>query len=548
MKSHPLAVPPSVRSLRVALAVLFLGTAWAQSTTVGLRICDRAVVPPGGPTTAAANFQVFSNGIDLVYAGLGAGGSQVPGVDGMGSWFAGEDLHGVSLTYLGDFGYKQTGLRKSLCVYGASTPNLSIDLPVMTVVEFAGSNGHMPAVFSVPQCNPGAGFPLGNSVGLIPYLPPAGASASFMLVNIPPFGLPSAVIGGPTCDFINAITCPIPNQKLMPTTLGGTATLIAVGSVNIPIASTGFCWTVQMMWSPTCLALKDDIVGISTWDVTSRDGNQYWAMSNDELNTWQSQSFGSDNGVADIVTFFANADYATHMLSADPVTNDALAPVGWNATGTYYATGLGVPGSGNSFNGGFDLGRHGALSLGGSSGVPNPHTGFGNQDPAGSPGAGLAPTLGFVTWDVAADGSADTRLTWVQTDVDLTFGIDPAFDADAVVAFGSLRVPVPIPATPGPWPMPETISFFPFLIHDVADRTAVPGWLDPDGFAPGAFGIPPVVGSSIHLPTGGGAAVCIGLPVALSYGSTAMASASGPLVWGLGPGGPSVGRQLSLFD
>jgi hypothetical protein len=484
------------------------------------------------------NFLVLSNQFDAIYGGIGAGGLQTA-ADGIGDWVSGEDMRGNSLTTLGDYGYRQIGWRESMCVLGAPIVGLGLKFANIAVIEMDGLNPYGPNVFNEPACGtPGACFTSAAAA----YGSPPSSSASFALLGFPSgAGLPSSAVAL------------VPNNGLLGSVDGGTATLLAVAAATLPIASTGFCWGVQFNWAPSAVPALDDINGWWTWRQNSPDGNQYWGLSNDELNIHQSNTVLLDNGATGIGAFFGQLNYETHYLSVNPSTNVALAPVGSNGTGPYYATGVGVPNSGNSLNGGFDMGRHSGITTTGTGGVVNVLTGVGNQDPAGSPTAGLVPTLGFVTM---ANGPATTinqsRLTWVQIAFDLTFGVDPVNAIDLGV--GGPAKPVRVPVTnsvsfPGGFPQPLTNTLFGFFIHTAVDQTGQTAWPDPFGFAGGTFGILPQWGSSIHLPVATGS-VAIGLPVGLQVGSSALGGPAGPLSWGPGnnTNAPSQSTLVALID
>ena len=476
-----------------------------------------------------SNFKILSNGSDVIYGGLGAGGSSTggPGGDGIGVWVCYEGMRGNSMTQLGDFGYKQVGWREAVCVLGAPIAGLGLKFPQITMLEFDGVNPFGAGnVFTMAVCNQPGNPVLGTSAGFAPYGVPAGTSASFLLTGFTTgVGLPS-----------NAVAV-IPNNGLFPSSNGGTAFVIAVASGNLSIASTGFCWGVQFNWTPSALASLDDVNGWWTWRSNSADNNQYWNMSNDETNIWQSNTIVTLGG--GLIAFNSNLDYDNDWLSSNASTNVATAPVGANGTGVYYGTGAGVAGSGNSVNGGFNLGRTGGIATDGVTGTLSSLTGLGNQDPAGSPTAGLIPTMGGVTWDNGPSTLAGTRrwrLEWIQIWFDLTFGVDPALTTDLLVGPGGVfRVPVTLQASfGGGFPQSITLSFFPFFLHNVDDRTGLTAWPDPFGFPGGTFGIPPQVGSSIHLPVAS-AAVCIGLPVGLQAGTSALKGPGGPFLWKGGP-------------
>jgi len=489
------------------------------------------------------NYLIFSNGFDAIYGGIGAGGSQVGAVDGLGIHISGEDIRGNTLTSLGDFGYREAGWRENMCVLGAPSPELALDFPLLTVIEFDGVGAFSPAaVFTFPACL-GASFPLGNSGGFVPYGGPS--AGSFVAL-----GFPSGV-GLPSSTAILA-----PNEGLIGGPTSATATLIALAANNaLPIASTGFCWVVQFGWSPSALASLDDIDSWYSWRANGRQGifgQQYWGMSNDDCATWQSQTLGSTGGLAFVYQFFANLNYEYYGISIEPTTMEALAPTGVNGTGTYYTIGAGVPNSGSSLNGGFDVGTHQGLSLNGPGGVPGP-SGFGNQDPAGSPTAGLIPTIGFMSWNNSPEtgaGGSRFRLTWISVYNELSFAFDPALNGDATLSFGQARTPNSISQLPGPFPTPTTLAFFPFFIHATDDQTALGNlWPDPAGFPGGTFGVVPNVGATIHLPTIGVTGTCIGLPVGLQIGSSALGGPGGPLAWGkTNEDAPSNSSIVPLID
>lgn len=496
-------------------------------------------------TTAqnGTNFHVLSNGFDVIYLGIGAGGTTtVAGVDGIGAWLYGEDMKGSTLTALGGFGYHQTAFRTSQCILGAPSPTLRIDFAAIIFVEMDGRNANAPDVFLIPGCTT-AGVVGLTSAGVIPYGTPPGSSANFILSLLPSgAGLASSIV------------CLLPNNGLTPSSNGGTATLVAAASASLPIASTGFCWVVEFTWTPSSLVSSDHIDGWWHWLTNSRDGNQYWGMSSDELNAFQSQTVYLDGGATALVAFFSSTDYEWHSMTVNPSTNSALAPVGSNGTGTYYATSTVVGGS--SVNGGFDLGRHGGASISGMTGAINPATGLANQDPAGSPTAGLIPTLGFATWNnevYTGPGGVvgGFRLTWVQYNWDTSFGVNPDLAIPALVFLGTVRVPVCIPSTvPAPWPQPyPTTTLWPFYIHNTSDQTGNALWPDPNGFAGGTFANPPTVGASTHLPLGAVAFTdCIGVPIAWGYGSTGLLGPAGPLTWRPDVNATSTGRVLVLLD
>jgi hypothetical protein len=501
------------------------------------------------------NFQVLANSADIIYLGIGAGGSQAAGVDGAGTWVDGEEMRGNTFTNLGDYGYKQIGWRTSPCVLGtaggtlpAGAPGLRLRFPIIAVVEMDGVNPFDQGlnVWSRVACAsslalPTAGcFPIGGSGGI--GFGPAGASANFLVS-----GLPSGV-----SSFASGFTILLPNNGLQGATAvpSATATLIALASdSSLPIASTGFCWMVTFNWLPSAVPALDDINGWWTWNVNSEDGNQYYIWSNDEQNLWQTNSLATDGGITALFAFFGNVELEATSLSTSPSTNVATAPNGLNGTAPYAFIGA-DPFGGGSVNGGFDLGRHGGVTLNGAGGAAT-GTGFGGQDPAAA-GLPNIPTLGFVTWNngpqtaaTGAVGDPRTHVVWVQTWYDgilagLTGGVagDPGTngspDLPVAPSVGANRFPLTMQETIGfAFPSADVSFYGPFFVHLVQDQTGVTAWPDPYGFAGGTAGITPVVGSSIHLPLGGAiSALSLGLPVGLQIGSSQLKNVGAPpLLW-----------------
>ena len=486
-----------------------------------------------------SNLHVFHNGVDVIYAGIGAGGTTVPGHDGLGVLINGEDLRGNTTTVLGDFGYRQTAFRESLCVLGPPSPSLTLDFPLLVTIEFDGLGVFSPqSIFTFPRCGTAGPFPLGNSAGFVPY---GGPSAGTF-----------AIVGFPSASGIPSTTALlVPNHGIVGGPTSATATLLAVAAAELPIGSTGFCWVVQFNWSPSALVSSDDIDSWYTWRANGRGGvygDQYWGMSNDELGTWQSQSVASTNGLNSITQLLANVSYEYVLLDVNPTTQAALLPASSNGTGTYSAVGAAIPHSGSSINGGFDVGMHQGLSLSGTGGVPNPNTGLANQDPLGSPTAGLVPTLGFLSSNNSPGPDTRYRVTWVSLYFEMTFGLDPAAMDEAVMAFGTARLPNLISTVGGAFPQPLTLTFLPTFLHSM-DTSSGALWPGPSGFPGGTFGVNSVQGASPHLPVLGLGSVCIGLPIGLQYGSSALASATGPLVWSHSTSdAPSNSGVLPLLD
>ena len=499
-------------------------------------------------TTSAqngSNFKVLTNGLDVIYAGLGAGSGFGGGpgggtgvattTDGMGTWLDGKDMKGVALLNNGTFGYRSIGFRSNQCVLGAPLPaGLRIDFPLVALFEYDGRNANTPDVFLLPGCV-SAGI---NLPSVIPYGMPAGASESFLVSNI----------GSVAPAWASSLEYLQPNNGFTGTSPTGTETLLALGWGSLAIASTGFCWSVQFNWVPSAVGALDGNEGWWYWWRNSRDNNQYWAMSNDELNIVQSQSVATQDGLTTVNAFFASTDLGYMDISIDPSTNDALAPVGFQAAGTYYATS--TDGSGGAIlNGGFDLGRHVGASLSSTYGATNPNNfNLGAQDPGTT---GFTPALGFVTWNNRAvvSGLGGFRLTWIQFDWDLTTSTDPSLATSATVLLGTVRVPVCIPASiPTPWPQPITNAFFPFYLHNTSDQLTSSLWPDPDGFPGGTFGIPNVVGASLMIPNGSVVfGICVGAPLAYDYGTSGLLGPAGPLTWDPNKNPTGFGRQLLLL-
>ena len=488
------------------------------------------------------NFLVLSNGFDVIYGGLGAGGAQTA-TDGFGEWVGGEDMRGNTMTSLGDYGYRQIGWRESMCVLGAPIAGLGMKFANIAVIEMDGVNPFIADnTFNEPSC--ATPFACLTSTAAA-YGAPAGSSASFILLGFPSAaGLPSSAISL------------APNNGLVPSSNGGTATLLAVATASLPIASTGFCWGVHFNWTPSAVPSLDDTNGWWTWRQNSPDNNQYWGISNDEMNIHQSSTVFLDGGATAIAAFFGQLNYEAHYTSPNPSTNVALSPSGSNGTGTYYAIGAGTPGSGSSANGGFDMGRHSGLSHTGTGGGINVITGVGNQDPAGSPTAGLIPTLGLVTMNNSPSslpGTLRNHLGWLQVNTDMSFGVDPALSGDLGVGGPSkpARVPLTSQLTLPGFPQPITNTFFGLFLHGVEDQTPLGNlWADPFGFAGGQFGILPFWGSTIHLPTALSSTTSFGLPVGLQVGSSQLAGSVGPLQWGPGnnENAPSQTTLIALVD
>lgn len=481
---------------------------FAKHIVRGLAVSALAVgLSTAAPAQNATNWHTLSNGLDAVYLGIGGGSGQVGGADGIGNWVDGNDLRGNYVTGLGTFGYRQVSFFTSECVLGAP-PALGLNFPAILFIEYAGRNNNLQDVFTRPTCV--GGIPVGTTTGgALPYGLSPGASANFFLTGLPSgVGLPSTA----------AIL--IPNNGLAPASNGGSATIIAAAGANLGITSTGFCWNVEFTWLPSALLSLDNIDGWWHWQTNSVNNNQYWAMSNDELNSFSSNTVGLAGGQTALQAFFGSFEYEWHSTSRDPTLNTALNPAGLNGAGPYYA---GVTAAPFNPNGGWDVGRHGGVSISGTGGTLNPITGLGTQNPTGSPAGGI-PTYGYQSWD-NEPFTPGLRTVWHQVDWYGVFGVNLGLflpGANALVGPGtSQRLPVPVTSliNPGPgWPQAVTTAQWGLMFH-----TATAGHVetDPLGFPAGAFGVQGKWSTTNHLPISGLSPVCaIGLPVVIDGGST----------------------------
>ena len=517
------------KTLGLAVALLFASAVSAQNGT---------------------NYHVLHNGLDVAYLGVGAGGSQTD-QDGIGRWIPGELINGGSLGAGGIPTYKQVAWRESVCLFGSGA--LTIRFPLITLTELNATpfpTIYDPVVFT-PVVDPlNVIFPLGNSGGFVPFGNPTSSSAAFVLA-----GLPSACGSG---------TILLPNENLL-ASAGGFATLLACATgASLTITSTGFCWDVQFTWVPSALqSLAWPTGGWWHYLRNSPDHNQYWALSDDEMNTWQTRTVATDGGQAAILGFLANVEYAYLSATEDPYTNISLHPAGLNANGPWYAqtenftTAFAAPAL--NLNGGIDMGGHQSLSLSGTGGVPNPFTGLGNQDPAGS-GAPVTPSLGVWTFDNAVPSSnldaesgggsqGSKRVTWITWNSDATFNIDPAMTQWIFLFGGQVKVPSPNCATfPGGWPQPLTLSLLPLFTHEV--QACPSGCPDPGGLPSGSFGVPAIQGGSDQLPILGLGPLATGLEICIVVGTSCLRGTPGePLPGGLcwNPEGWSPSGETTIY-
>ena len=476
------------------------------------------------------NYHLMTNGSDVAYIGIGAGGAQTA-TDGIMTMIAGEELKGShTVAFSGDFGYRNPQFREMMCVFNAPVGGgTALWFAALAWVELDGLNGNAPVVITNPACVPGGPqFPIGGSGG-VPYGVGPGSTASFVLAGV---GVQTIVL---------------PNNGLVPSGSGGLATLIAsAGGIALPINSTGFCWGVQFTWNPSALVSLDDTDGWVHYAVNSPDGNQYWLMSNDELNLWQSWSVGTDAGVTAFTFLPANIDYSYLSATTEPSTSVSLAPVGANLTGSYYAQTENVVtesgGPALNLNGGMDAGRGSrAISLNGTAGVMNPGTGLGNQNPTA---VGAIPTLGLITWDNGGDFNGSVRLPWLSVDFLGLGSGNPDTDPGVVNGFFGVRYPVVS------FGIVQGITSLCFGLFGNVTSAATSGWPDPDGFGSGAFGVAAIGGASNQFPTVG-LTVCTitpGLPVNVTYGTSGRKDGPGGLTANPAIADASGARECFLID
>jgi hypothetical protein len=473
------------------------------------------------------NYHITTNGPDVIFIGVGAGGTQTA-ADGLGTWIAGEDLKGSHMTALGDFGFRMPNFRESLCLTQPGPGGVyTIQFPALAFLEFDGLNGNAPPIFTNPACTIPS-FPLGSS-GVIPYGTGPTSSASFLLGTIL---IPSAA------PFGNLL---LPEHGLVGGAPGTVNILAAATGVSLPAASVAACYDVSFTWVPSALPLNDDIDGLWHWVRNSPDNNQYWQMSDNEMNIWQSQSVLLDQGTQ-AVGFTANVDYALLIGSRDPETIATLSTRGFPPAGAYYGQTANVSDEfGFSFNPnmGFDAGMGSrAVSFSALAGVPNPTTGLGNQDPSNNPGT--TTTLGFATMDNGGDGNGSVRLTWLSVDLLGFSGGNPATDPGIIV--NGLRAPL----VSAGFLQPLTNAAFPLFGH-----VTQPGWPDPHG--PGGGGVGPHIGgASNQIPLGAlPPSVCVGVAINVTYGTSGRLGdlgTPGGITWDPSIADVSGTRELFLFD
>jgi hypothetical protein len=473
------------------------------------------------------NYHILTNGPDAILVGVGAGGGQTAN-DGLGTWIAGEDLKGSHMTYLGDFGFRMPRFHEAVCLVGPQPiGGYVVKFPALAFLEFDGLNGNAPPIFTNPACTVPS-FPLGAS-GIIPYGTGPASSASFLLGTLLiPSGSPGTTILLPENGLIGGA--------------GGTVQVVgAITDFTLSVATFAACYDVSFTWLPSALPLADDIDGLWHYVTNSPDGNQYWLMSTDEMNIWQSYSVLLDQGGTTTVGFTPNVDYALVIGSRDPTTIATLAPRGLNLSGAYYGQTANVGdefGASINPNLGFDAGRgSSAISFSGLAGVPNPNTNVGNQDPSASPGT--VTTLGFATMDNGGDHNGSVRLTWLAIDFLGLAGGNPATDPGIVV--NGLRVPS---VSSG---FLQPIGSLGFTLFGHVTQFGWPGPHGPSGGIPG----PHIGGASHQIPVGLLPAACIGTAFNITYGSSGRLGnlgAPGALTWNPDIADVSGTRQLFLFD
>ena len=458
-----------------------------------------------------SNYHVLNNGPDGTLLGVGAGGTQTA-QDGIGTYIPGEDLRGSILVDpdgggpLGSqFAYRNIGFSEAVCVFApGASGHLQVHFPGIYFFELDGLNPNLPVVFTLPVCS----TPILASV--IPYGLGPSSTVSFIAAAATALGA--------------AHTTLVPDNGLVAGS--GTVTFVGGGSGEIPGGSGSLasgCFTVQFTWVNSALPLLDGIDGLWHYAVNSDDGNQYWQMSLDEMNLWQSNSVALDNGATQAVAFHAVIDYALLLSSQEANTHAILAPHGLLQDGPYnHQTENRVGGGGANF--GFDVGRGSrAVSFSGLGGVQVPPAlgGLGNgaQDPAYGPG-GTVPTLGFATWDNKPNSSpagfGSQRITWVSVDRAQLVGVAPT--RGVTKAGGSVRLPV---ETAG-FIQQLTVAALPVFQHET--KVAPSGWPHPHGLS--GFPSPlSVAGGSAQISLAALApqVPCnLGIRVNLQYGTTGL--------------------------
>ena len=109
---------------------------------------------------------------------------------------------------------------------------------------------------------------------------------------------------------------------------------------------------VQFTWVGSAVPYLDNIDGVWHYTMNSDDGNQYWIMSDDEMNLTRSNTVLSESG--GVVAFFSVVEYDTHWATLEAGTLAILANHGIEQSGAYYAQlttllRLGVPPDNNVY-------------------------------------------------------------------------------------------------------------------------------------------------------------------------------------------------------
>lgn len=464
------------------------------------------------------NYHVLNNNGDAAFIGIGAGGAQTP-ADGIGTFVAGEDCRGSLQVDFGgtlgiQFSYRNSAFRENVCVFapGLVSGLVNLEFDGVFFVELDGLNANNNVVFLRPVCS-------------------TPIAASFLAYGLGPASTVSFVAAA-TSALGPSQTLLLPDNGLVAAT--GTATLVGAGTgVLGPVASG--CYVVQFTWTGSALPFLDNIDGIWHYAVNSADQNQYWIMSDDEMNLTRSNTVITDGGFTAVPAFFSVLDYDTHWATLEASTLAILANHGIEQNGPYYAQTENMTGGGGP-NFGFDAGRGSrAISFSGLGGVKVPAglggLGNGAQDPAY--GGGVQKTLGFATWDNKANssvaGMGSGRITWLSIDLAQIGGLPPESDPDIKKGGGTVRLPVI-----GTGFIQPTTSLA-LTIFQHSTKAAVSGWPDPDGITSGAFGVPAIAGGSIQFNVGNfvNKIPCNGsLPVNLTYGTTGKDNSPPPaLTW-----------------
>jgi hypothetical protein len=489
----------------------------ARGVAIAIALGSMGVVSAQNGT----NYHVLNNNGDAAFIGIGAGGTQTP-TDGIGTFVAGEDARGSLQVNFGgtlgiQFSYRNTAFRENVCVFspGLVSGVVQLEFDGIYFVELDGLQPNNNVVFLRPVCT-------------------TPIAASFLAYGLGPSS---------TVSFVAALSSALgPTQVVLLPDNGlvagsGTATLVGGGTGTLGPVASG-CYVVQFTWTASALPFLDTIDGIWHYAVNSADENQYWIMSDDEMNLTRSNTVMLDGGATAVAQFFSVIDYDTHYATLEAGTLAILANHGIEQNGPYYAQTENMTGGGGP-NFGFDAGRGSrAISFSGLGGVKVPAglggLGNGAQDPAY--GGGAVKTLGFATWDnkpnssVAGEGSG--RITWVSIDLAQIAGLGPqGTPGNPNITKGGGTVRIPVVGTG--FIQPTTSLALSIFTHTT--KAATSGWPDPDGITSGAFGVPAIAGGSIQFNVGPFVAKvpCNGsLPVNLTYGTTGLNHSPPPaLTW-----------------